>query len=167
MSSPIYYLLWLAAGLLFAAAASAAISRHMRRRIARRAKAVQALDALARYCQWVAAQRRAMFFAGDCNGPDAPLKELQAIRREWFPDLSTEGEEVLSQHARLIDHLWAQQLMRTQDPEGWLESDHDAAFVALWREHVAACDAFAGRLRWAEAPPLAPVAYLVPVIERR
>jgi hypothetical protein len=165
VSSSVYYLLWLAAGLLFAAGASAAISHHLRWRIARRAKAAEALDAMARYCQWVAAQRRAMFFAGDCNDPDAPLRELQAIRREWFPELAAEGEEVLSQHARLIDHLWSQQLMRARDPEDWLESDHDAAFVALWREHVAACDAFAGKLRRAEAPPPS-IAYPMPVAER-
>ena len=70
MSSAQYYLFWLGAGLVLIAIASAIITLQMRRRELRRIKAVELLDALARYSEWVAAQGRVVFFQDDTQDVD-------------------------------------------------------------------------------------------------
>lgn len=142
-----YYLLWLAGGLVAIAIVSAGIARHLRLRLLRRAKAAQALDALARYCDWVAAQGRTAFFQGDARGEDSPLQEVRAIRQQWFPELSPETAEIFAVHARLIDFLWTQQMLRVSDPEAWLESDHERQFMDLWRLHLRAVQQAVEKLR--------------------
>lgn len=138
MSNLSYYLLWLAGGLLAIAIISAGITRHLRLQLLRRLKAAQALDALARYSDWVAAQGRTAFFQGDAREEDAPLQEVRRINRQWFPELSAETAEIFAVHARLIDFLWTQQMLRVSDPEAWLESDHERRFMELWRLHLRA-----------------------------
>lgn len=146
LSNTTYYLAWLAAGLLIAAALSAAITRHVRWRALRRLKAGQLVDALAAYTGWIAMQRRAAFFEGDAREDSSPLREVRAIQREWFPELAAEAAELFDVHARLIDFLWAQQVMRLKDAEAWLDSDADARFVQLWRLHRDAAQAACDRL---------------------
>jgi len=142
-----YYLLWLVGGLLVIAVISAGITRHLRLRLLRRLKAVQVLDALARYSDWVAAQGRTPFFQGDARDEDSPLQEVRTIRQQWFPELSNETAEIFAVHARLIDFLWTQQMMRVSDPEAWLESDYDRQFMDLWRLHVRAVHEAVEKLR--------------------
>ena len=142
-----YYLLWLAGGLVAIAVVSAGITRHLRLRLLRRLKAVQVLDALARYSDWVAAQGRTPFFQGDARQEDSPLQEVRAIRKQWFPELSNETAEIFAVHARLIDFLWTQQMLRVSDPEAWLESDYDRQFMDLWRLHVRAVNETVEKLR--------------------
>ena len=138
MSNASYYLLWLAGGLPAIAVISAIIARHLRQRLLRRLKAAQVLDALARYSDWVAAQRRTPFFQGDAREQDSPLEEIHQIGQQWFPELAAESAEIFAVHARLIDFLWTQQMLRLSDPEAWLESDHDGRFMELWRLHLRA-----------------------------
>jgi hypothetical protein len=147
VSNTTYYLAWLAAGLAAAAVASALITRHLRWRLARRARAVELLDALASYTGWIAAQRRAVFFQGDSQDGDSPLQQVRAIQRGWFPELWDEMAELFEVHARLVDFLWTQQMLRLKDAEAWLESDHDAGFMRLWRLHREAAHAVGGKLK--------------------
>jgi hypothetical protein len=142
-----YYLFWLAGGLVVIAVISAGITRHLRLRLLRRLKAVQVLDALARYSDWVAAQGRTPFFQGDARQEDSPLQQVRAIRKQWFPELSNETAEIFAVHARLIDFLWTQQMLRVSDPEAWLESDYDRQFMDLWRLHVLALNETVEKLR--------------------
>jgi hypothetical protein len=142
-----YYLLWLAGGLAVIALISAGITRHLRLRLQRRLKAAQLLGALTLYSDWVAAQGRTPFFEGDARQEDSPLQQVRAIRKQWFPELSNETAEIFAVHARLIDFLWTQQMLRTSDPEAWLESDYDKQFMGLWRLHVRAVNAAVRKLR--------------------
>jgi hypothetical protein len=141
-----YYLLWLAGGLLAIAVISAGITRYLRLRLLRRLKATQMLDALARYSEWVAVQGRTPFFQGDAREEDSPLQEVRTIRQQWFPELSNEAAEIFAVHARLIDFLWTQQMLRVSDPEAWLESDYDRQFTDLWRLHLRVVNAIAEKL---------------------
>ena len=123
----------------------------------RRLKAIEVLDALACYSDWVAVQGRTPFFQGDARQEDSPLQQVRAIRKKWFPELSNEAAEIFAVHARLIDFLWTQQMLRVRDPEAWLESDYDMQFMELWRLHVRAMNAIVKKLR-----PVAGVANLGP-----
>ncbi|MBA3772053.1 MAG: hypothetical protein H0X13_06095 [Ramlibacter sp.] len=146
MSNFTYYLLWLAGGLVAIAIISATIAGPVHQRLLRRVKAVEVLAALGRYSDWVAAQQRTPFFQGDAHD-ESPLQEVHKLRQQWFPELSAEAAEILSVHARMIDFLWTQQLLRLSDPEAWLESDHDRLFIELWRLHARAVYAAADKLR--------------------
>lgn len=146
MSPIAYYLAWLAAGLAAAAVASAAITRRLRLRVLRRARAVDLLDALARYCGWVAAQQHGYVFEGGAQGDEPALHEVRAIQREWFPELADDVAQLLEVHGRMIDFLWAQQVLRLRDTEAWLESDYEARYARLWQSHRIAADALAGKL---------------------
>jgi hypothetical protein len=147
LSHTAYYLAWLAAGLTLVAIASAAIARHLRLHVLRRAKAVELLDALEAYTDWVAAQSGAASFQGDAQQGDSPLQDVRNIQRGWFPELSEEATQLYEVHARLIDFLWGQQLLRLMDAEAWFESDHDVQFVQLWRSHRDAAQAAAEKLK--------------------
>lgn len=146
LSNTTYYLVWLAAGLLMIAALSAVITWHLRWRAMRRVKAAQLLEALEIYTAWIGAQRQATLFGGDAHESESPLREARLIQREWFPELSAETAELFDIHARLINFLWAQQMLRMKDAEAWLESDYDTRFVQLWRLHRDAAGAAAEKL---------------------
>lgn len=146
MSNALYYLLWLGAGLVVVAAISAVIARHLRLRLARRIKAQQTLEALTRYTEWVLAQHRTAYFQGAAQ-EEAILVQLQAVVREWFPELAQEAAEVFILHARMVDFLWSQHLLRRRDPEAWLEPDHDTRFTELLRRHLDAVDTVLQKLR--------------------
>jgi hypothetical protein len=150
VSSTAYYLCWLVAGLALSALASACIARYLRRRIARKVKAAEAMDALARYSFWVNSQRRTAFFHGNCRDADGPLSELQLAIDAAFPDLQRGLAQLLACHARVVDFLWTQHVVRLTDPEAWLESDADAAFAPLWSAHLSAAQSLAHRLQSAD-----------------
>lgn len=147
MSSIVYFSLWLVAALIAIALVSATIARGLRLREVRRLKALELLAALDRYSQWVAAQRCASFFQGEGEHADTPLEEARQIERGWFPELAGDMVEILIVHNRLLDFLWNQQLLRLQDPERWLESDHDSRFLELWRQHRHAIEGVRLKLR--------------------
>lgn len=135
MSRFVYFSLWLLAALIVIAIISATIARSLRQRAVRRLKAVELLDALERYSEWVASQRRSPFFQGEGEDSAVPLADARHIKQGWFPELADDMVEILIVHNRLVDFLWNQQLLRLKDPEGWLESDHDSRFLELWRQH--------------------------------
>jgi hypothetical protein len=141
-----YHALWVATALGVIALASALITRHLRWSDLRRAAAVEALEALARYSEWLALQRRNPGFQGDPAIDRSPLVQLRRAQQACFPELAAALVQLLEVHGRAMDFLWAQQLLRTRDLEAWLVSDHDARFEVLWREHRAAVNGMADRL---------------------
>jgi hypothetical protein len=147
VGSLLYHALWVATALAVIALASAVIARRLRWSEMRRGKAEEALDALARYSEWLAMQRRNAGFQGERLGDRSPLVQLRRAQQACFPELGAALVQVLEVHARVLDFLWAQQLLRTRDLEAWLVSDHDARFMVLWREHRAAVHGMADRLR--------------------
>ncbi|MGZ5181299.1 MAG: hypothetical protein ACXWC2_12515 [Ramlibacter sp.] len=146
MSGLLYHALWIGLALLAIAAASGWLSRRSRVRETRRLHAEEALEALAQYAEWLAAQRRPAF-KGDRIDPGAPLAQVRKLQQASFPELAPVLVQLLEVHARTVDFLWRQQLLRVRDPEAWLESDHDARFMALWREHCGVVHGLAERLR--------------------
>ena len=147
MSYTVYFSLWLVAALIAIALVSATIARSLRLREVRRLKALELLDALDRYSEWVGAQGRATFFQGEGEEVETPLENASHIKQGWFPELAGEMVEILIVHSRLMDFLWNQQLLRGKDPERWLDSDHDSRFLALWRQHRHAIAGVRIRLR--------------------
>lgn len=147
MSNFVYFSLWLVAALVAVALVSATVARKLRLREVRRRKALELLDALDRYSEWVAGQRRAAFFQGDGELGETPLEEARHIKQGWFPELAGDMVEILIVHNRLVDFLWNQQLLRFKDPERWMESDHDSRFRELWRQHRYALDGVQIKLR--------------------
>lgn len=147
MSTLQYHALWLAAVIAGSALASAWIARRVSWQDVRQRQAEQALQALARYGEWVAAQRRAIAFAGDRPRGDSALVQLRQWQQAGFPELAPAMIGLLEAHARMLDFLWAQQQLRAADPEAWLESDHDGGFLALWSELCVAMRRLAGPLR--------------------
>ncbi len=150
-----YHALWIAIALSGIAVASAVIAHRLRLRELRRLQAEQALQALARYCEWLAAQRRAAVFQGEPAPGASALVRLCALQQSAFPELCGATVALLLVHARMLDFLWRQQWLRDGDTDAWLESDHDARFLALWREHGAAVHELAERLRERAGVPLA------------
>jgi len=150
-----YYLLWLAGGLVAIAIASAFITQRLRRGVMRRLKSVELLDALGRYSEWVAAQRRNLLFQGDVQEYASSLNEVRAIVGQWFPQLAPAASQVFSVHSRLVQFLSAQQALRLQDPEAWLESDHDVRFLEQWRLLDVAVERMAQELKFMCEPPAA------------
>jgi hypothetical protein len=147
VSTIVYFSLWLVAALIAIALVSATIARGLHTREVRRLKALELLDALNRYSEWVAAQRRATFFQGENEEAQSPLEEARNIKQGWFPELAGDMVEILIVHNRLVDFLWNQQLLRLKDPEGWLDSDHDTRFLELWRQHRYAVEGVQIKLR--------------------
>ena len=147
MSRFAYYLLWLAVGLVIVAIISALITRHLKRRVMRRLMAAELMDALMRYSDWVAGQRTNLRFDGALQEEASGLGEMRALRQQWFPDLSVQAAQLCTVHARLVEFLTGQQALRLQDPEAWLESDHEARFLEHWRQHVAAMQQMLDKLR--------------------
>ena len=146
MSNLEYYLLWLAVGLAVIAAVSAVIAWRLRRRVMRRVKSAELLDALSRHTEWVAAQHRALLLQGEGRPDEAPLEEVRTISAQWFPELWADTRRLLAVDSHLKAFLRAQQRLRAKDAEAWLDSDYDTRFVQLWREHLAAAQPIMGKL---------------------
>ena len=139
MSAVGYVVLWVAVALVVSAALSAAIDSHLRRRELRRYHAVPLHEALGRYSQWIVSQRHAAFFDADVRAAGTRLfQELGRLQPYWFPELADPARDIMRIHAGLLAFMGAQDALRRQDAEAWLESDHDAHFMALWRQHRAA-----------------------------
>ncbi|WP_427913318.1 hypothetical protein ACPWT1_22315 [Ramlibacter sp. MMS24-I3-19] len=147
MQGLLYHASWIAVALALIAGASAWLSHHWRLRETRRHHAEEALDALARYSEWLAGQRRPGQFSGERTDAAAPLARVRTLQQASFPELAPALVHLYEVHARLLDFLWRQQLLQLRDPEGWLESDHDGRFMALWREHREVVHALAQTLR--------------------
>lgn len=147
MSGLLYHASWIGVALALIAGASGWLSHQWRRRETRRQHAEQAVDALARYAEWLAAQRRPGQFTGDRTDAAAPLAQVRAAVQAAFPEQLPALVQLLELHARLVDFLWRQHLLQLRDPEGWLVSDHDGRFMALWREHREVVHALADTLR--------------------
>lgn len=131
-----YYLLCFAAGLLVCAALSFAIAAHLRMRELRRIQAMQLREALALYSQWIFSQRHAAFFDAEVQQAGTGLvRELCLLQQHCFPELTPQAREIFAVHEGLIAFMQAQDALRRQDAEAWLESDHDARFMELWRQH--------------------------------
>jgi hypothetical protein len=154
MSSLLYHATWIAVALAVIAGASAWLSRRRLLRDLRRRHAEDALEGLAAYAEWLAAQRRSMAFQGDRTDAAAPLLRVRVAQQAAFPELAPALVQLLELHARLLDFLWRQQALRGRDPEAWLESDHDRRFMALWREHRDIVHGMAQRLRTQAGGPL-------------
>ncbi|MBC5767891.1 hypothetical protein [Ramlibacter albus] len=129
-----YFGLWVAAALVVVAFLSAGIARHLRMREVRRQQALRLLDALERYGAWMAQLRYTPVFFGESNEAAEALDEACLIRHGWFPELGTDFAELLGVHNRFMHFLTTQHALRQRDPEGWLETEHDARFMALWRQ---------------------------------
>ena len=141
MSSSAYFALCLLVALIAVGFLSAFIAQQRHAREMRREQALRMLAALARYGDWVAAQRRAPRFLGESPDAAAALDEACTIRMAWFPELAGDMAELLAVHNRLMNTLAAQDALRQRDPEAWLESDHDDRFMALWRHQLFAMQA--------------------------
>jgi hypothetical protein len=137
-----YYLAWLAAGLVIIAIISGVLARQARRRVLRRLKAAEMQDALIAYSEWVSTQRRTAFFQGEPVG-EGSLQHMRATAQQWFPELRACMKALGDVHDDMVSFLQAQQKLRVDDPEAWLESGHDARFTALWRRHLTAVQSLA------------------------
>ncbi len=153
MSSLAYYLIFLGAALLLIAAASAMVVGHLRRG-QRRLQAVALLDSLGRSTDWVEAQGRAVCFQAATGQRDPSLEAIRAICRQWFPELAAPADELVAVHLRMAELLQLHERLRGHDPEAWLEGGHDAAFMALRREHDAIAGAIEQRLWDVASSPL-------------
>jgi hypothetical protein len=130
----LYFVVWVAAGLVVVAFLSAALAKHLRMREVRRQQAVKLLDALERYGAWIAQQRYTPVFFGESSEAAEALDEACLIRLGWFPELGADMAELLGVHNRMLHFLSSQHALRQRDPEGWLETEHDGRFLALWRQ---------------------------------
>jgi hypothetical protein len=146
MSALQYHSLWMGLALALIAVASAVLAWRARVRDARRLHAEEALDLLARYSLWLAAWRRLPGFDGE-GQQGLALARLRDLQQASFPELAEAMAQLLEMHGRILDFLWRQELLRLRDPEAWLESDHDARFMGLWRQHRESVHAIADRLR--------------------
>lgn len=145
MSSLAYYLASLGAALLVIAIVSGLIARHLRRG-QRRLQAIVMLDALARSSGWVAKQGRAVCFQAATEQIDPSLDEIRTRQRQWFPELDASVEALLAVHHRMAELLRTHERLRADDPEAWLDGAHDAAFLALSREHCSIVQTMEQRL---------------------
>ena len=134
MAPWIFFALWIVAALAAVAFLSAGLANHMRMRELRRRQAAVLLDALARYGAWVAQQRHAPVFLGEGGEAAEALDEACLVRLRWFPELGPDMAELLGVHNRLLRFLDTQHALRQRDLEGWLETEHDGRFMALWRQ---------------------------------
>ena len=143
MSTFAYYAAWLLVGLLLTALVSAFLTRTMRRR----EQALLLAEALARHSVWVAAQRSRTELDLRREDADSALQQASAVQSRWFPRLAPELGDVMAIDQRIEGFLITQHRLRIEDPEAWLESDHDERFMALWRDYLAALDRLNEKLR--------------------
>jgi hypothetical protein len=137
VSSSLYYLLCLAAGLLAIAAASALLVWQQRCKSLRQLQAFELIDSLARHTEWFGAQRHAVCFQAPARECAPDIDEIWLALRDWPPHFGVAARALLDLRARLDELLRLQALQRLHDPEAPLEAGQDAAFMALWREHCA------------------------------
>jgi len=94
-------------------------------------KAHDLIHALDAYCDWIEAQRHIAFFTDETARADSPLDRARAIKQAHFPELSQVMVELLMVHTALTDFFWRQQVLRIKSPDGWVQAEHDAAYLLL------------------------------------
>lgn len=148
MSRVHFYLLCLGAALVVAAIVSALLVQHVRARELRQLGAIQLLRALDGYGLWVAAQCRGALFQGQGAAVDADpvLEEISTLQDRYFPAAWRDVQQLFAVHARLMQCLLRQHSLWLRDPERWIETSPDGAFLALWREHRRAARSMEQRL---------------------
>lgn len=149
MDTMTYLAACLIAALLMVALLSAVLVRADRQHGERRNQAVRLQQALARYSDWLIAQRLVAVFQGEGPEAAAALDEACTIRLAWFPELAGDMAELLAVHNRMLHFLASQQALWQRDPENWLASDHDKRFMALWKQHRFALQALLAKLQQA------------------
>lgn len=147
MSAQVYFGLWLVAALAATGVLSFFMVRAWHLHALRREHGLRMLEALTRYCEWIAAQRHGTQFLGESPEAARALDEACAIRAACFPDLAGDMAELLAVHNRLVDFLDRQHQLRHSDAEAWLDSDHDKRFLALWYQQALAIRAMQEKLR--------------------
>ncbi len=105
------------------------------------------LLALDRHCAWLVAQRHLMTEPLNSQPHSSALEEISALQRQCFPELRAQVEPLFALHARMIEFLVSQQALRLEDPEAWLNSNHDTRFMALLRQHFGAVQLLTVKLR--------------------
>jgi hypothetical protein len=149
MDTLTYLAACLVAALLAVALISAVLVRVERQHGERRAQALRLQQALARYSDWLIAQRLVAVFQGEGPQAAAALDEACTVRLAWFPELAGDMAELLAVHNRMLHFLATQQALWQRDPENWLASDHDKRFMALWKQHRFALQALLAKLQQA------------------
>ena len=129
-----YYALCLLAGLLLAAAVSAAITWHLRRHELRREHALVLAQALTRYASWVAAQRGGAGLGPQRDLADRALLDASRAQGRWFPPLRADVSRLLEADRQLESFVHRQHQLQMTDPEAWLESNHENRFADLLRQ---------------------------------
>lgn len=138
--------MWLTAGLLLVAVFSAAITWHLRRTLYRRQKAAELLEIVSLQSVWIEAQQSTNVFALEEPDENAPLQSIVDITQRWFPELSLQAQALAEAQGRLVEFSNTQKILRHEDTEAWLESDHEMQFARLWREHTGALNALTAKL---------------------
>lgn len=156
MSSPVYYLICLAAGLLAVAAISGVIVWRRQVQTLRELKAIQLLDALGRSAEWAEAQGRALRFQGPTQENDPALHDIGVLQARWFPQLAETAQALFECELRMAQLLRANQRQRLQDAEALLESGIDAAFMEMRREHERLIDSLEEELARAGSTAMRP-----------
>lgn len=136
-----YHLAWMALGLLLAAALSGWLVARLRHRLQHAAQARGLLAALRLYALWLAAQRSGLAGAIERGPALAALRRAQALAGRLGPPLPAAMEQVLAGDAAIERFSRRQQALRWQDPEAWLDSDHEAQLGALWQRQEGALQA--------------------------
>lgn len=147
-----YYALCLLAGLVLAAAVSAAITWHLRRRELRREHALVLAQALTRYAAWVAAQRGNPGLGPQRELADHALLDASRAQGRWFPQLRDDLSGLLEADRQLERFVHQQQQLRISDAEAWLESNHEIRFARLLRQQDEAIERILQRLEGAANP---------------
>jgi hypothetical protein len=134
VSSSLYYLFWLAGGLLAIAVASAVIA--WRQGVAaRESQTPELLEALAAYTEWFGAQRQAVCFQAPVSERVPGMASIASALQAWPEPVPAHARSLLLVHERLEQLLRAHEEQGRRDAEAALDAGQDAAFVALWREH--------------------------------
>lgn len=147
-----YYALCLLAGVLLAAAVSAAITWHLRRQELRREHALVLGQALTRYASWVAAQRGGAGLGPQRDLADRALLDASRAQGRWFPQLRDELSGLLAADRELEGFVHRQRQLRISDPEAWLESNHEIRFARLLRQQDETVERILQRLDGAANP---------------
>jgi len=152
--TPFYdYALCLVAGLVLAAAVSAAITWHLRRRELRREHVLVLMQALTRYADWLAAQRGGAGLSPHRELADRALLAASRAQGRWFPQLRADLSRLLEADGQLESFVYRQQQLRMSDPEAWLESNHESRFAHLLRQQDKGVERLLRRLEGATDQP--------------
>ncbi|MFD0666910.1 hypothetical protein ACT80S_04260 [Ramlibacter sp. MAHUQ-53] len=141
MTGLAYHLAWMGLGLLLAAGLSAWLVARVGQHARREAQARGLLSALRLYALWLAAQRSGLGGAVERASVAAALRRAQACAGPLGPRVARAVAD-LAQADDAIERLsHRQRSLRRDDPEAWLDSDHEAQLAALRQRQEAALQA--------------------------